>query len=108
MVDIPEVLRIRPAFVFWLVDEEAKPKTITLELMQDTPLDDITVQSSNGMMKPEIREIVKGRRYTLTVTPTRTDHFLFSSLTINCRFGGNETKTFRAYATVKPDAPPVQ
>ena len=48
VVRIPEVLRITPAFVTWDHDEAPKPKTITLEMVQDTTIKDITVQSSSG------------------------------------------------------------
>ncbi len=99
-VQIPEVLRIAPPYVAWKHDEAARPKEISLELMQDTPIDEITVQSSNTGMRVAIQTLVKGRKYRLDITPAQTAQMAFATLTIHCRYG-DEEKTFRAYATVK-------
>ena len=104
VVNIPETLRITPSFVTWKHDEAAKPKTITLELMQDTPLKDIAVQSSSAAFTSELQTVTKGRKYQITVTPGHTDQNLFATLSIRCRFGDNE-KVFRSYATVQPMVP---
>ena len=104
-VNIPEVLRITPAFVSWDHDEATKPKTITLELVQpDTPLKDLSVQCSSAAMTAELQTITKGRKYQINVHPSHTDQNQFATLTIHCRFGDAE-RDFRAYATVKPPAP---
>lgn len=104
VVEIPEIIRIRPTFVYWVQGEAGKPKTMTLEVQPETPVEKITVQSSRPEMKPVLKEIVKGLRYELTVTPAKTDQVLFSLLALNCDFGkaGGGAKSLRAYATVKP------
>ena len=102
IVDIPEIIRIRPTFVFWVQGEAKSPKTMTLEVQPDAPVDKLTVVSSNPSMTPVLKEIVKGLRYQLTVTPAQTDRVLYSMLTLNCESAKGEAKTFRAYATVKP------
>lgn len=104
VVSIPEALRITPAFVTWKHDEAAKPKTITLEIMQDTPAKDIAVQSSSVAFTSELQTLTKGRKYQITVTPGHTGQNLFATLSIRCQFGDNE-KVFRSYATVQPMAP---
>ena len=98
---IPEILRITPAMVTWSHNELTAPKDLTLDLLQATPLDDIVVESTSANIKTTLVAIAKGRKYTLVVTPKQTDRFLYSKLTIHCRFGSEE-KTFVAYATVKP------
>lgn len=100
-VQIPEILRITPPFVSWKHGEEAKGKQITLELLQDTPIKDISVQSSNVGMDVKMETLVKGRKYRLDITPAQTDQVLFATLSIHCQYG-DEDKIFRAYATVKP------
>lgn len=99
-VQIPEILRITPAYVAWKHDEEARPKQITLELLQDMPIDSITVQSSNTGVGVAMQTLVKGRKYRLDITPAQTAQMVFATLTIHCHYG-KEDKTFRAYATVK-------
>ncbi len=99
-IQIPEILRIAPPYVSWKHGEAAKTKQITLELLQDTPIKDIAVQSSNATMSVTMETLVKGRKYRLDITPARTDDTIFATLTIHCQYG-DEDKTFRAYATVK-------
>ena len=103
-VQIPEVLRIAPPYVAWKHAEDGKAKAITLEQMQDTPIDEITVQSSNAWISVAMQTLVKGRKYRLDVTPAQTAQTAFATLTIRCRYG-DEEKTYRAYATVKPPTP---
>ena len=100
-IQIPEILRIDPPFVAWKHGEALKTKQITLELMQDTAINDISVQSSNAGINVVMQTLVKGRKYGLAVTPARTDQTVFATLSIHCQYG-DEDKTFRAYATVKP------
>lgn len=100
-VQIPEILRIAPPYVSWKHGEAVKAKQITLELLQDTPITNIAVQSSNTGMTVAMETLVKGRKYRLDITPARTDQLVFSTLTIHCQYG-DEDKTFRAYATVRP------
>ncbi len=102
VVDIPEIVKIRPSFVFWVQGEAKKPKTMTIEVQPDAPVEKMTVQSSNPLMTPVLKEVVKGSRYQLTITPGQTDRVLYSTLTLNCEFAKGEAKSFRAYATVKP------
>ena len=98
---IPEVVRIKPAFVTWKHGEPLTAKVITLEMLQDPPAKDVSAQSSAVNFVTEIKALVPGRRYELTVRPKSTDQQQFSTLAIQCRFG-DEEKTFRAYATVRP------
>ena len=100
-VKIPEVLRITPAFVTWKHGETAAPKQITLEMAQDTPIKEITVQSSSAGVTAALEPVTKGRKYQLTVKPGQTNQHLFATLTVRCQFGDAE-RVFRTYATVQP------
>ena len=98
---IQEILRVTPTAVTWSHHEATAPKRISLELMQDVPFDEISVESSVPGVTATLVPLTKGRKYSLVVTPGQTDNFLLAKLTIHCRFGSEE-KTFVAYATVKP------
>ena len=101
LATIPEVLRIRPAFVHWNQGDPPDAKTISLELLQDSPITGIEIGSSNSAaMTTELKPLVKGRKYELVITPAGTKKFLFATLTLDCHFGEQE-KTFRVYAAVK-------
>ena len=100
---IQEILRVTPTAVTWSHHEATAPKRISLELVQDVPFDEISVESSVPGVAAKLIPLTKGRKYSLIVTPEQTDSFLLAKLTIHCRFGPEE-KTFVAYATVKPAA----
>ncbi len=102
-VNIPEVLRITPAFVTWKHNEAPTPKQVTFELAQDTPIKEISIQSSNASVVAELVPVVKGRKYQLTINPGQTDKHLFATLTVHTKFGDTE-RIFRTYATVQPPA----
>ena len=100
-IQIPEVLRIKPAFLAWKHGETPAAKTITLEMLQDVPVKDISAQSSAAGFTTELKPLIPGKKYELAVRPVDTEQRQFSTLNIRCRFG-EEDKTFRAYATVRP------
>ena len=100
---IQEILRVNPTAVTWSHHEAAAPKRISLDLVQDAPFDEISVESSVPGVSAKLVPVTKGRKYNLVVTPEQTDSFLLDKLTIHCRFG-KEEKTFVAYATVQPAA----
>ena len=101
IVHIPEIAHLEPAFVTWAHDEINKPKSITLDMLQDATPRDIAVQSSNASVTATLETLVKDRKYRMVVTPARTSEFLHAVLTVHCRFGDKE-QTFRTYATVQP------
>ena len=98
---ILEILRVTPSVVSWSHNEATAPKHISLELVQDAPFDEISVDSSSPHATAKLVPVTKGRKYDLVVIPEQTDRFLLAKLTVHCRFGAEE-KTFVAYATVKP------
>lgn len=100
-IQIPEVLRIQPAFVTWKHGETPAAKTITLEMLQDTPVKDVSVQSTAVGFVAEVKPLVPGRKYEVAVHPLATDQHNFTTLVIRCRIG-DEERTFRAYANVRP------
>ena len=100
---IQEILRVTPTTVTWSHHEATAPKRISLELVQEAPIDETSVESSVPGVTAKLIPLTKGRKYSLIVTPEQTDSFLLAKLTIHCRFGPEE-KTFVAYATVKPAA----
>ncbi len=99
-IHIPEIVRVRPAFVQWKHGESPASKSITLEIVQDIPATDVAVRSSAAGFEAEVKPLVPGRKYELKVHPLTTDQQQFSTLNIRCRFG-DEEKSFSAYASVR-------
>lgn len=118
--EIPEVARLRPAFVFWTQGEAPGPKVLRLEAPGGN-LGEVRVESSTPEMTVECRATEPGWRWELLVRPAGgTARSLIATLHVRCRFtppageGGDNPggtpfeRTFKAYAAVKPPAaPPV-
>lgn len=105
IVHIPEIMHLQPAAVTWKHAEKSEAKTIVVEILQETPLANIKVESSNPEVLAAIHPLQEeGHRYEITVTPAKTDQSLFATLTIHCFFGKVE-KVFHAYASVQPPMP---
>ena len=102
VADIPEMVRFTPAFVTWAKNDSPTPKKLILETSAGVTINEVEMKSSNPAMEARLETAVKGHRYEVTVTPSNTDHFVFATLVFDCRFGKEVTRTFRAYATVKP------
>ena len=104
VTDIPEMVRIQPPFVTWSKGDEKQPKTMILETVGNFSLQDIELHTSNPAMAVDLKPLVKGRKYQITVTPGNTDGFVFSTINIECRFSKDLSRTFHTYGTVKPIA----
>lgn len=114
VTDIPELVRLRPGFVFWTRGEELRPKTIILEappapanVKSPARLAEVRVDSSSADMRVECRPVTPGRRYELVVHPAQTDRFMVATLHVMCRFESNAPgekteREWKAYAAVKP------
>lgn len=102
LVDIPEIVRITPAFVTWAHDEAKRPKTLSLKLVVPGKITRLDVQSSDPAVETNIAPVVAGREFRVAVSPRDASHFLRAVLTITCELDGREKKTFTSYATVQP------
>ena len=113
--EIPEAVRLRPAFVYWAQGGTPEAKRLGVEAPSGN-LDEVRVESSTPDVAVEARAVEPGRRWELTVRPTGgTARNLIATLRVVCRFvsppsasGGGKPfeRTFKAYAAVRPPTPP--
>lgn len=107
--DIPVFARVIPQFVAWESKETPTPKVVTFELPEgNAPIASLTATSNHPGAKTEVRELVKGRRYEVTITPTTTETFFLATVQLAAGMpDGKPARTLLAYATVKPPLPPT-
>jgi Protein of unknown function (DUF1573) len=110
--NIPLFARVQPQFVYWANGEPATPKSMIFELADNnTPIEKLTATSNNPAIRPEVREIEKGRKYEIAVTPGATEKFLLATIQLSAQTGnGRPPRVMQAYATIKPaveSAPPA-
>ncbi len=74
--NIPIFAKVQPQFVYWANGEPPTPKSMIYELVEtSTPIEKLTAVSNNPAIRPEVRELEKGRRYEIAVTPGATENF---------------------------------
>ena len=104
-VYIPELVHIQPPSVTWQPGESTVAKIIGIEAVQAaTTLRDVSVQSSNPVLKAQLQPGAAPGKYQISVVPAATDRPVFTMLTIRCHVGAEE-KTFHAFASVQAALP---
>ena len=71
-VTIPQIYKLEPESLKWEVGEEAKAKTMKFTVVDDHAIAVTGIVSSRDNMLAEVKEIKKGREYSLTLTPKTT------------------------------------
>lgn len=71
-ITIPRLMEISPEVMTWSVGEEAKPKTLTIKVLRDEPIEVTAVSSTRDNFTAELREVEKGRTYEVILTPKTT------------------------------------
>ena len=67
------------------------------------PIERLTAISNNPAIRPEVKEIEKGRKYEIAVTPGATSKFLLATIQLSAQLGnGKPPRVIQAYATIKP------
>jgi hypothetical protein len=93
---LPELLEIKPTFVYWQLGELAKPKTILVHASKVFPVKQLKVSSSSPDFQTEVQQVGDGE-FKIDVGPKQTTHTVFATLNINA---DNWAKTFHANARV--------
>ncbi len=102
IVDIPKVLDIRPAFLFWQAGRQEPAKNIHIKVLQEFPIRISSVHSSDGRFVPKLKTVKEGQEYNIVVrvkdlkTPTN------AVLKITALLPGGESKTYDVPAFIKP------
>lgn len=98
---VPEVLSIKPSFVFWRQGEEPEVKSIHLRGGLDEPIRVLKAESSNSNVRVELVEVEAGRHYRLDMFPASTDELGKARITVVTDYPTSKPKKFYAYAHVK-------
>lgn len=110
---IPIFAKVTPQFVVWEHRSEKTPKIFNFELgPENQPIEGLTVTSNVPSMSAVVKEVEKGRKFEIIVTPSTTETFVLATFDIAAKLAGAQggARSLKAYATVKPpavDVPPA-
>lgn len=96
---IAQPLELQPAFVFWQMGEEGKPKIITAKVSKDFAVKNLDVTSSNADFSTKV-EHDEGDQFRIVVQPRDTTRS--SSATLSIKADAAPGKTYYATARVTP------
>jgi hypothetical protein len=97
---IPQILEMKPAFVFWKKGEAPVGKKIELNAGVEA-LQIVKAQSDNANVTVQLDEVEPGKRYRLTVAPISTAESLKARITLVTDFPKEKPRTFYLFAHVK-------
>ncbi len=100
-VRIPQLLKITPAFVYWLTGDPPEPKTIQLQVGPDAPLRIRGVHSNSTALPAQLRAVKEGVEYVISVTPADTGKPAIAVLRIETDFPMEKPRVFLADAMCK-------
>lgn len=105
--NIPVFARVLPQFVYWANGEKPDPKSMFFEVVDaSSPVKKLTAISNNPAIMPTVREVEKGRKFEIVITPGATEKFLLATIQLNAELGDNKPpRLLQAYATIKPGGP---
>lgn len=100
-VNIPEILKAIPGFVFWLRDGEKIPKVIKLQVVYKEPVHIEWVRSGHPRLQAQLETIRDGWEYALKITPTDTNRPIQGQVRIETDFPVERIRSFYVHAHVK-------
>jgi hypothetical protein len=97
---IPKILEVSRIFINWEAGEELKPKTVDVKVLENFPVGDIKVTSSNPDIATEVKRTGDGKSFQVVVTPKKSGAALSSGLEIIPDFPMDNPKVFHVYVRV--------
>lgn len=100
-VDILEVVKVRPTFLFWQQGGLKAPQILNLKMDDKIPAKIVSVMSSSPNFSAELRPADKGKDYEVVVTPLDTSSHVMTTITIQTDYPPGKPESYNAYAQIK-------
>ena len=107
-VVIPQLLEIKPTFVYWQAGEPPKAKTILAKAGEGIAIKSLDVTSSNPDFVTKVEPGSAANEFRINVEPRQTGQAGMATLTIKPNLPSGEPKIFYATARVTPQSPVAQ
>lgn len=102
---IPQVLEVKPIFLYWTRNQKLDPKTVTAKLGGDFPVKDLKLTCTDPQIKTAVTPAADGKSFQISITPETTNRPVVASLKIQPDFPKEKPKYYYVYLRV--DAHPA-
>ena len=102
---VPQLLELKPTFLFWNKDEPLEPKTIHAKVGGDFAITKLDVTCTDPDVTAVAKPVPNEKAFEITVTPKPGHRPINASLKIQPDFPKEKPKTFSAYLRI--DAHPA-
>ena len=99
---IPQLLQVKPIFLFWSAKDELKPKTITVDIGGDYPVTKLDVTSTDKSISTKVEPVPEKKEFKIIVKPTESGRPINAALKIEPDYPKDPPKTF--YANLRIDS----
>jgi hypothetical protein len=100
-VNIEEPVKIQPQVVYWRVGDQPDPKTIHIEVADDSPAKIASVQSDNPAVKVQLTEVKPGKEYEVQVTPASVTQPGAATVLIRTDYPRDNPQTKYVYVQIR-------
>ncbi len=108
LVNVPMLYSFEPKTLTWKMGDPSDPKSWKIKILHHTPINILKISSTRPRFNPQIKVIVPGREYELTLTPPDTTSPTLGVITIetDCNIAKfAKTQCFFNIVRTLPNAP---
>jgi hypothetical protein len=99
---IPQLLEVKPIFLFWSANDVLNPKTITVDVGGDFPVTKLNVTSTDKSISTEVQPVPDKKEFKIVVKPTEAGRPINASLKIEADYPKESPKPY--YANLRIDS----
>ena len=86
VANIPQLLTVAPVFLYWSANDVLSPKTITVNVGADYPVEKLTVSATDKSISTEVKRGADKKTFEIVVKPTESGRPINASLKIDPDF----------------------
>ena len=98
---IPELVQVDPKAIIWEIGDPIAPKKVTVTMNHSAPIHVTSVTGADTAFKHEWKEIEKGKKYEITITPVSTGGHSNGVLRLNTDCTYERHRSHGIFAVVK-------
>jgi hypothetical protein len=100
-VSIPELIQIKPFFVFWRKGDALEPKTIELRMSDPDLIKPVSIEANNELFDAVLESTDDQAVFSVVITPRSTEISGNSHFLVTTDFPAEKPRVVRIYAAIR-------